>query len=186
MAFILWNLNKYRHLTSNLKQIVDFGSAMFLPEGDTVRQEALVGSWPYIAPECYRGEYGKESDVFSLACLGVELWLGKDKGPLELVLASDGETPLLSERAVDIMEAEDEQERLEATANLVSTMKQVLLKEARSRLDKKAAASTLVEKRKAKRGQAKKLSSLLQCMLDTCSTERPTMLDVFNDLETLS
>ena len=169
------------------QQIIDFGSAMFLPEGvDPVKHDALVGSWPYIAPECYRGEYGRATDVFGLACVGVELWLGKDKGPLELVMSSDGETPLLSERAVDIMEAEDEQERLEATANLVATMKQVLLKEARSRLDKKAAASTLVEKRKAKRGQAKKLSSLLQCMLDTCGSERPSMQDVYNDLEALS
>eukprot|EP01064_Diplonema_japonicum_P020827 TRINITY_DN3039_c0_g1_i3.p1 TRINITY_DN3039_c0_g1~~TRINITY_DN3039_c0_g1_i3.p1 ORF type:complete len:368 (+),score=96.35 TRINITY_DN3039_c0_g1_i3:57-1160(+) len=172
--------------SNNTIKIIDFGSALILPEGsDSAPCASIVGSWPYIAPEAYQGEYWKQGDVFSLGCVAVELWLGKDKGALELVKGGDGETPLLQEKAMDLMEAETEEERGQAIRQLTNCITDVLLKEAVARLTKKATAATLVTKKEF-RGQARRLKDLLLLMLNSNHGKRITMDAVVQQLEEIT
>eukprot|EP00756_Hemistasia_phaeocysticola_P018097 Hpha_TRINITY_DN15572_c2_g2::TRINITY_DN15572_c2_g2_i1::g.106499::m.106499 len=58
-------------------RIIDFGSAMAVPEGVTeVKEERLIGSPAYMAPESWGHDYSYASDVWSIGCVVYELATG--------------------------------------------------------------------------------------------------------------
>ena len=54
-------------------KITDFGLAFFM-EGEMTR--SVAGTPPYMAPECWKGKYYPESDIFSLGVIAYEMLTG--------------------------------------------------------------------------------------------------------------
>ncbi len=55
--------------------LADFGIATVLDIGDK-QHHTIIGTLPYMAPEQFRGIYGKESDQYALGCIAYELVTG--------------------------------------------------------------------------------------------------------------
>eukprot|EP01062_Namystynia_karyoxenos_P032936 TRINITY_DN24259_c0_g1_i1.p1 TRINITY_DN24259_c0_g1~~TRINITY_DN24259_c0_g1_i1.p1 ORF type:complete len:464 (+),score=37.43 TRINITY_DN24259_c0_g1_i1:147-1394(+) len=153
-------------------KLVDFGSAIMLEEGaEEVSGDALVGSWPYIAPEAYSGQYSAKSDVFALGCVVAELWLGRGQGPLELPLGEDGATPLLCELAAAVAAAPDAESQREALGSVAQAVRGPILADAARRIRQRARFARSRE-RGPRPGQAATLERLLSSMLAAVA-ERP-------------
>ncbi len=60
-------------VSGNTPKITDFGLAFFM-EGEMTR--SVAGTPPYMAPECWKGKYYPESDIFSLAVIAYEMLTG--------------------------------------------------------------------------------------------------------------
>ncbi len=59
--------------SGNSVKITDFGLAFFM-EGEMTR--SVAGTPPYMAPECWKGKYYPESDIFSLGVIAYEMLTG--------------------------------------------------------------------------------------------------------------
>jgi len=60
-------------------KITDFGTARVTTatdRGASVHTGVVVGTIPYLAPECFRGRYSPASDVWALGCTTLELLSG--------------------------------------------------------------------------------------------------------------
>eukprot|EP00672_Neobodo_designis_P013496 CAMPEP_0174879220 /NCGR_PEP_ID=MMETSP1114-20130205/83149_1 /TAXON_ID=312471 /ORGANISM="Neobodo designis, Strain CCAP 1951/1" /LENGTH=942 /DNA_ID=CAMNT_0016114611 /DNA_START=299 /DNA_END=3130 /DNA_ORIENTATION=+ len=60
-------------------KITDFGTARVTTatdRGASVHTGVVVGTIPYLAPECFRGRYSPASDVWALGCTALELLSG--------------------------------------------------------------------------------------------------------------
>lgn len=74
--------------------LIDFGVSSQGP----VHSVALKGTPAYLAPECFRGDYGLASDVFSLGVLAYELWLGQPPFPADRVVEQAAATQQITPR----------------------------------------------------------------------------------------
>jgi phosphorylase kinase gamma subunit len=58
---------KDKHTDVETIKIIDFGFAMLMEEGE--KYTDACGTPNYVAPEVFRGDYDKRSDIFSLGCI---------------------------------------------------------------------------------------------------------------------
>lgn len=56
--------------------LADFGIALTLPSGQTIRIESPGGTLQYMAPEQFEGTTSMKSDIYSLGCIAYELFTG--------------------------------------------------------------------------------------------------------------
>eukprot|EP01062_Namystynia_karyoxenos_P076268 TRINITY_DN7457_c0_g1_i1.p1 TRINITY_DN7457_c0_g1~~TRINITY_DN7457_c0_g1_i1.p1 ORF type:complete len:477 (+),score=175.71 TRINITY_DN7457_c0_g1_i1:140-1432(+) len=172
-------------------KIIDFGSALLLRKGeDQHRDSALIGTFSYLAPECYDFIYSCKADVFSLACLAGEAWLTGDKSipppwsPLELLKTPDGSATMIEACGMRMVEAEDEAQLRAACKELVAALRGDILSQAQLRLKKRKDKYKLCgAKERQKKVDAELLQPLLSRMLQADPCDRPSMLQVQQCLE---
>ena len=145
--------------------LIDFGSSQL--SVDTRCNDALVGSWQYIAPEAYNLNYSDKSDIFALGCVASEFWLG-GLTPLEIAKCEDNTTSLLSTKASVILSTEN---IAPALSDLVAVLRADILPTAYTHISNKVSASSLAE-RGSQKGSAKRLGELLLSILSDEPSER--------------
>ena len=73
-------------------KLSDFGTSVLMEKGDEGSQTVMVGTLPYLAPECFiDGSYSPASDIWALACSVVEMASGIV--PWTNVLSQDQRNP---------------------------------------------------------------------------------------------
>jgi len=164
-------------------KVIDFGSALLLRKGEAEhRDEALIGTFSYLAPECYDFRYSAKVDVFAAACLAAEAWFTGDKGmpapwgPLELLKTEDGECSVIEQKGMAMVLAEDEEGLRVASEQLVAALRDSILPEATKRLKKRRDKYRLCgAKERQKKLDAELLHPLLARMLAVEPGDRPAM-----------
>jgi hypothetical protein len=59
-------------------KLTDFGTSRTLEHAaETVQTGTVVGTVPYLAPECVRGTYSAASDIWALGCTALHMFTGK-------------------------------------------------------------------------------------------------------------
>ncbi|CUG92027.1 protein kinase, putative [Bodo saltans] len=59
-------------------KLTDFGTSRKLEDGgETMQTGTVVGTVPYLAPECVRGTYSAASDVWAIGCTALHMITGK-------------------------------------------------------------------------------------------------------------
>jgi hypothetical protein len=58
-------------------KLSDFGTSRIMDLATTMKTETVVGTVPYLAPECFSGNYSQGSDVWAIGCSVLELLTGQ-------------------------------------------------------------------------------------------------------------